>query len=765
MLKVMLVSAVLVSVEASHVGRHLLSLQRRLAPTMDMQALGPCLQKHQYPLWRHMMQHPKCSTFISNVEGIADALSGGPPEASMLENLVNYLISDSEEVCSIVSAHMTGCLYALSDDLLAFVTDSVTCFNPSIVPTGYGKQELIQLLDSLLLGLCAVDSSRYHIRCGRVMLDELFRDVRPDFDSPTLVNELLPVALNMINDCDAILGCCGQYYKQFGQALELLSLARFNSFVPLVSSFLAHSHCALPGSRSCGRDRFMPTFDPDAIDYPAEPMPEEPTVPSFAESQPQQIHLALAGRHTATGVSDGMAVMFSTLTHADSSSVEFGTAAGQLTSTVECRTSSYNDQVGSVADITVTPTFNHVAQLTDLAPNTQYFYQCVHGNQRSEVLSFTSAPVTDSRTKVAIFGDMGLYESQRTMDLLENVHSDVDLYFHIGDISYADNWLLHNLVTFGYETVWNTFMNVIQRLAATKPYMVLPGNHETECHEAFTCLKNQKLKEAFVNYTAFNHRFHMPSASSGGAANMWYSFNHGLVHFVSIDTETDFDGAPNNNFTGLPVGGFGDQVAWLERDLKTAQANREQQPWIIVLGHRPIYTVSDGDGGRRKMAKILQSWLEPLFDKYEVNMYFSGHQHHYERTLPMFQNQPDRMTAGSTLQQYNDPKHTTYVVHGSAGNEELHGEDLQEVPDWSVNQDFRHFGITLMTVHNRTHLALEHMLSDSGEVTDAVLLKITTGKGRSPPPDTDEDDSSAQQRVRAAGFILFSLLVAATLST
>jgi hypothetical protein len=37
---------------------------------------------------------------------------------------------------------------------------------------------------------------------------------------------------------------------------------------------------------------------------------------------------------------------------------------------------------------------------------------------------------------------------------------------------------------------------------------------------------------------------------------------------------------------------FGDQLAWLEQDLKKANSQREKYPWIIVGGHRPMYSTS-----------------------------------------------------------------------------------------------------------------------------------------------------------------------------
>jgi len=32
----------------------------------------------------------------------------------------------------------------------------------------------------------------------------------------------------------------------------------------------------------------------------------------------------------------------------------------------------------------------------------------------------------------------------------------------------------------------------------------------------------------------------MPSDESGGQGNFWYSFDYGLAHFITLDSETDF---------------------------------------------------------------------------------------------------------------------------------------------------------------------------------------------------------------------------------
>jgi hypothetical protein len=58
----------------------------------------------------------------------------------------------------------------------------------------------------------------------------------------------------------------------------------------------------------------------------------------------------------------------------------------------------------------------------------------------------------------------------------------------------------------------------------------------------------------------------------------WYSYDIGLVHFLSMSTE--------HNFT---VGSK--QYLFIEQDLENV--NRTVTPWIIFSGHRPMYVDSD----------------------------------------------------------------------------------------------------------------------------------------------------------------------------
>jgi hypothetical protein len=206
--------------------------------------------------------------------------------------------------------------------------------------------------------------------------------------------------------------------------------------------------------------------------------------------------------------------------------------------------------------------------------------------------------------------------------------------------------------------------------------------------------------------------------------NMWYSFNYGPVHFIQFDTEarvvarvicgtsffirlglqTDYPNAPMaTSCPLLPCGNFGPnnaQLAWLEQDLAQAQADRKLRPWIFVSGHRPIYRTDDmnPDGSPSGEAYNLQQALEGLFAKYDVDMYFAGHQHSYQRTYPVLNNTVETS--------YVNPKFPVHLIVGGAGCDEMTGKTATDPlsdgadPAWLAAKDTTHYGMGILNVYN-----------------------------------------------------------------
>lgn len=118
------------------------------------------------------------------------------------------------------------------------------------------------------------------------------------------------------------------------------------------------------------------------------------------------------------------------------------------------------------------------------------------------------------------------------------------------------------------------------------------------------------------------------------------------MHFVSINTETDFDGAAENEKgdSGIfPAGHFaadGAYLSWLEADLKKASQDPSIH-WMFAGGHRPFTDFNS-------------TQVDALFVKYNVSLYFAGHSHSYSR--------------------YDASQHsgvTTHITVGGAGCDEM----------------------------------------------------------------------------------------------
>jgi acid phosphatase type 7 len=199
----------------------------------------------------------------------------------------------------------------------------------------------------------------------------------------------------------------------------------------------------------------------------------------------------------------------------------------------------------------------------------------------------------------------------------------------------------------------------------------------------------------------------MPSQSSGGLENFWFSWDYGMVHFVQFNTETDFPHAPDEpkgegKENAGPFAPYGTQLAWLENDL--ASVDREKTPWVIVAGHRPWYVSTT-------VCSECQDAFEPLLIKYGVDLVLHGHKHFYERHAAV---------ANGVAQEIDNPTAPWYIVNGAAGHYD--GLDTPTTPVATSRKIIVKFGWSLFTVHNCTHLTTEFISSGDGSVMDTATL-------------------------------------------
>ncbi|KAJ9134360.1 Purple acid phosphatase [Pleurostoma richardsiae] len=429
--------------------------------------------------------------------------------------------------------------------------------------------------------------------------------------------------------------------------------------------------------------------------------------------------------------------------------VQYGTAADALTQKA-CSTSSVT--------YSTSRTYSNAVVLTNLTPGTTYYYKIVSTN--STVEHFFSPRVPGDKTPFAMNAviDMGVYGADgytinmdmtkrdtiplvdpslnhTTIGRLADTVDDYELVIHPGDFAYADDWLLKpkNLLvgSDAYEAILEQFYDQLAPVAARKPYMASPGNHEADCEEipytSGLCPAGQR------NFTDFMNRFGatMPSTFPSTSANatartlasnakalanppFWYSFEYGMVHVVMIDTETDFADAPDapGGSAGLNSGPFGrtsaQQLDFLAADL--ASVDRAVTPWVVVGGHRPWYTT----GSSSDACGPCQDAFEPLLYRYGVDLGVFGHVHNSQRFVPVNGGVADPKGM-------DDPAAPMYIVAGGAGNI----EGLSAVGANTTANAFAYaddFSYAKLSFLDSTHLKVDFIQSTTGDILDSSVL-------------------------------------------
>jgi predicted phosphodiesterase len=346
---------------------------------------------------------------------------------------------------------------------------------------------------------------------------------------------------------------------------------------------------------------------------------------------------------------------------------------------------------------------HHHVTTKELKPNTKYFFKSGIDLYLSKTLSFMS-PNNNYPLSIAVFGDMGVDNSENTV---KSLHSkDFDLFLHIGDISYADDRGYQIGENPEYEYIYDEFMSLISIFSKNAPYMVSPGNHDISCHSIYDI----GCKQSFKNFTAYNSRFKMPSDESNGVENLWYSYDFGPIHFVSINTESDFIGSPTDpkSFFFVPkAGGFGNQIKWLENDLYKANLNRDERPWIIVVGHRPLYNQILFDWPLNSKSNIIKAF-EDIFLKYNIDFYIAGHTHAYERNTKIVKGEINDLGI-------------YHITIGSPGCVEKLDERHLLQTKYNEFSNYKNYGFGELILHNKSTLEWKFHNVDDNTIDDSKI--------------------------------------------
>lgn len=165
-------------------------------------------------------------------------------------------------------------------------------------------------------------------------------------------------------------------------------------------------------------------------------------------------------------------------------------------------------------------------------------------------------------------------------------------YVFAGDFPWDDN-----------PGLWWTAFASTRELLASKVIMPVPGNHDTP-----TTTHN-------ANTSSFFRYFALPTSAKGIGS---YDFSVGPANFLALNSET-----PKDFSRG------GSQYRWLEKQKQRLQQTAKNQ-WTFAYWHTPPWDTAlrhfDEQWSFRAAARLLPR---------TVHWHFSGHEHMYQRMLPI----------------------------------------------------------------------------------------------------------------------------------
>lgn len=195
-----------------------------------------------------------------------------------------------------------------------------------------------------------------------------------------------------------------------------------------------------------------------------------------------------------------------------------------------------------------------------------------------------TAPAGDVLLRFAAYGD-----TRDGHDVHRRIVEDVQsfqpaLVLQTGDLVHHGN----------AAEEWQIFDDITGAMRRVIPYYPARGNHDV-------------APEGY-----YEQRVTQPVLSGD---KLYYSFEKGDLHFVSIDTQQ-------------PLGPESEQGRWLATDLAQAQAAGR---FIVPFFHKAIFSV--GPHAAESDVRALQPILHPLFRQHGVRLAFEGHDHLYYRTV------------------------------------------------------------------------------------------------------------------------------------
>jgi len=220
------------------------------------------------------------------------------------------------------------------------------------------------------------------------------------------------------------------------------------------------------------------------------------------------------------------------------------------------------------------------SQIRGLEPGTIYFYRVMCGNTKRKVTYFKTAPVKNSPFSFVAMGDSRSHPETFSTIMNQLNKFNPDLIISMGDL----------VGNGGKFKQWNSqYFDPAKCVIDHIPLISTLGDHEGDGD-------NGELFRYFF-YPHMN------------VNRLWFSFDFGDAHFVSLDYRHPYDR---------------NMIEWFKNDMIKTRAK-----WKFVYMHRPCYNMG---GHRSTWGRSV--WPE-LFRRFKIDIVFAGHSHQYERFFPL----------------------------------------------------------------------------------------------------------------------------------
>lgn len=276
----------------------------------------------------------------------------------------------------------------------------------------------------------------------------------------------------------------------------------------------------------------------------------------------------------------------------------------------------------------------------------------------------TAPPPGTRRIHFAAFADFGTGGDDQVAVVRELERADPELILGAGDVAYADGTHAE------FET---NFFEPMATLLSGAPIFTAIGNHEYHTDAGLPYLEN----------------LHLP-ANNPAATELYYSFDWGHVHFVTLDS--------NCLTVDTPRCSAAAQRAWLEQDLAASEAD-----FTVVQLHHPFWT-----SGTKQPAEAARRLVAPVLEREGVDLVLMAHDHTYQRTVPMKGDGPAAPGEAGI----------TYVLVGNGGAKLY--PFTAPAPAWIAYRDDTRKGFLDVTIEEGVLEA--RMVTTSGATIDAFSI-------------------------------------------